>query len=60
VSKSIKAMCSQTDYTDACEKSLGKAANASSSSRRPRTSSERRGGDRRRDQPGVRPRGPDP
>ncbi|CAN6167046.1 unnamed protein product [Urochloa humidicola] len=34
VSKSIKAMCSQTDYTDACEKSLGKAAekNASSSS----------------------------
>ncbi|CAN6182383.1 unnamed protein product [Urochloa humidicola] len=34
VSKSIKAMCSQTDYTDACEKSLGKAAekNASASS----------------------------
>jgi pectinesterase inhibitor-like protein len=32
VSKSIKAMCSQTDYTAACEKSLGKAANASSSS----------------------------
>jgi len=32
VSKSIKAMCSQTDYTDACVKSLGKAANASSSS----------------------------
>ncbi|KAJ1289790.1 hypothetical protein BS78_02G191500 [Paspalum vaginatum] len=32
VSKSIKAMCSQTDYTEACEKSLGKAANASSSS----------------------------
>jgi len=32
VSKSIKAMCSQTDYTDACEKSIGKAANASSSS----------------------------
>ncbi|CAD6338948.1 unnamed protein product [Miscanthus lutarioriparius] len=25
-------MCSQTDYTDACEKSIGKAANASSSS----------------------------
>jgi pectinesterase inhibitor-like protein len=32
VSMSIKAMCSQTDYTDACEKSLGKAANGSSSS----------------------------
>ncbi|WVZ65055.1 hypothetical protein U9M48_014477 [Paspalum notatum var. saurae] len=32
VSKSIKVMCSQTDYTEACEKSLGKAANASSSS----------------------------
>ena len=32
VSKSIKAMCSQTDYTDACEKSIGKAANASATS----------------------------
>ncbi|KAF8657786.1 hypothetical protein HU200_059946 [Digitaria exilis] len=32
VSKSIKAMCSQTDYTDACEKSISKAANASASS----------------------------
>ncbi|CAL5074187.1 unnamed protein product [Urochloa decumbens] len=34
VSKSIKVMCSQTDYTDACEKSLGKAAakNASAAS----------------------------
>ncbi|KAG2643610.1 pectinesterase-like [Panicum virgatum] len=32
VSKSIKAMCSQTDYTDACEQSIGKAANASATS----------------------------
>ncbi|PUZ70804.1 hypothetical protein GQ55_2G264500 [Panicum hallii var. hallii] len=32
VSKSIKAMCSQTDYTDACETSIGKAANASATS----------------------------
>ncbi|RCV11789.1 hypothetical protein SETIT_2G214500v2 [Setaria italica] len=32
VSKSIKAMCSQTDYTDACEKSLGKAATANATS----------------------------
>ncbi|CAN6204536.1 unnamed protein product [Urochloa humidicola] len=32
VSKSIKMMCSQTDYTDACEKSLGKAAAAANAS----------------------------
>ncbi|XP_062199748.1 pectinesterase-like [Phragmites australis] len=32
VSKSIKAMCAQTDYKDACEKSIGKAANASATS----------------------------
>ncbi|KAL5201228.1 hypothetical protein ABZP36_035582 [Zizania latifolia] len=32
VSKSIKVMCAQTDYKDACEKSIGKAANASASS----------------------------
>jgi pectinesterase inhibitor-like protein len=31
VSKSIKAMCSQTDYTDACEKSLSKAATVNAS-----------------------------
>ncbi|XP_062192922.1 pectinesterase-like [Phragmites australis] len=32
VSKSIKAMCAQTDYRDACEKSLAKSANFSASS----------------------------
>ncbi|KAL5206515.1 hypothetical protein ABZP36_034724 [Zizania latifolia] len=32
VSKSIKVMCAQTDYKDACEKSIGKAVNASASS----------------------------
>ncbi|XP_062194562.1 pectinesterase-like [Phragmites australis] len=32
VSKSIKVMCAQTDYQDACEKSIGKAANASATS----------------------------
>ncbi|KAL6647508.1 hypothetical protein ACP70R_000708 [Stipagrostis hirtigluma subsp. patula] len=32
VSKSIKVMCAQTDYRDACEKSLTKSANASASS----------------------------
>ncbi|KAJ1268684.1 hypothetical protein BS78_07G153600 [Paspalum vaginatum] len=32
VSKSVKMVCAQTDYMDACEKSLSKAANASASS----------------------------
>ncbi|KAK3121849.1 hypothetical protein QOZ80_8BG0661780 [Eleusine coracana subsp. coracana] len=32
VSKSIKAMCAQTDYRDACEKSLTKSANGTASS----------------------------
>ncbi|TKW10605.2 hypothetical protein SEVIR_6G174300v4 [Setaria viridis] len=32
VSKSVKMMCAQTDYRDACEKSLSKAVNASASS----------------------------
>ncbi|KAF0911335.1 hypothetical protein E2562_008224 [Oryza meyeriana var. granulata] len=32
VSKSIKVMCAQTDFKDACEKSIGKAANVSASS----------------------------
>ncbi|CAN6217759.1 unnamed protein product [Urochloa humidicola] len=36
VSKSIKMMCSQTDYTDACEKSLGKAAKNASAAASPK------------------------
>ncbi|KAK3130127.1 hypothetical protein QOZ80_6BG0489300 [Eleusine coracana subsp. coracana] len=40
VSKAVKAMCAQTDYTEACEKSVGKAANATTPKDIVRTSVE--------------------